>query len=72
MTAFSWTPKPRPGGMTFDIFGVRCRCGRKLYSSLRDLGDALVDGKAMGVSELEFCRGCDKRAPECWCPEVPA
>lgn len=74
MTAFSWTPRPRPMGMTADIPGVRCRCRRTLYTNLPQLSISRLEEVAEGrvpVSELEFCRGCDERTPDCWCPEVP-
>lgn len=60
MSARGWEPRPRPSQVV-DWPEDRClHCRRSLY-----LGDRDHAGKL-------FCRGCDERPLQCYCPRVPS
>jgi hypothetical protein len=67
VTALTWSPRPRPDGMTVDVMNARCRCHRKLYVDL-----ANVPGRPNYREDLDCwrCRGCDEPEPDCWCPSA--
>ena len=58
--ASDWLARGRPMSGTVEIAFLRCaRCGRGLYMTMlaRDWG-------------TQYCRGCDEKRDECYCPDT--